>query len=168
MKALHRIALPTLASTAMLLLATGSTVAQTLKQQIVGAWQVISVINEKDGKKTEQFGPNPLGLFIFTADGHFSTGIVRPGRPKFASKSRDTGTPEENKASVEGTIATFGTYTVNETDKAVEVHIVGSSFPNWDGSDQKRTVEITGDEMKYTNPPPSVGQRALLMLKRAK
>jgi Lipocalin-like domain len=168
MKALHNFLAPMLASMAMFLLVSETAVAQTLKQEIVGAWQVVSTTNEKDGKKTEQFGRNPQGYFIFTADGQFSTGIIRPDRPKFASNNRETGTPEENKASVQGTIATFGTYTVNEANKSISVHIVGSNFPNWDGTNQKRTVEITGDNMKYTNPTSSVGGVVVIMLQRSK
>ena len=146
----------------------GTATAASLKEQIVGAWTVVSVVNEQDGKKTELFGAQPKGLFIFTADGHFSTGIVRQGRPKFAKNDRMSGTDDENKLSVQGTIATFGTYTVNESDKSITVSIAGSNFPNWDGTSQKRVAEINGDEMKYTNPTPSTGGNAVLTLKRAK
>jgi Lipocalin-like domain len=146
----------------------GNALAQSLKQQIVGAWQVISVVNEKDGKKENLFGTNPAGLFIFTADGHFSTDIVRPDRSKFASNNRATGTSDENKAAVQGNISTFGTYTVDQANKSINLHIVGSSFPNWDGTQQTRKVEIKGNDMTYTNPNASVGGNAVLMLKRAK
>jgi hypothetical protein len=42
------------------------------------------------------------------------------------------------------------------------------TFPNWDGTDQKRSVTITGDEMKYTNTGASGGGKAELVWKRAK
>jgi len=151
-----------------LLIGNGSANAASLKKEIVGAWTVVSVVNEQDGKKTELFGSQPKGLFIFTADGHFSTGIVRQGRAKFAKNDRMSGTEDENKASVQGTIATFGTYTVNEKDKTITVNIAGSNFPNWDGTSQTRTAEIKGNDMKYTNPTPSTGGNAVLTLKRAK
>lgn len=157
----------TIACVAAVIVGTPATAA-SLKEQIVGAWTVVSVVNEQDGKKAELFGPQPKGLFIFTADGHFSTGIVRQGRAKFAKNDRMSGTDDENKASVQGTIATFGTYTVNEADKSITVSIVGSNFPNWDGTSQKRVADINGDEMKYTNPTPSTGGNAVLTLKRAK
>jgi hypothetical protein len=48
------------------------------------------------------------------ADGHFSLVNTRADLPKFASNRRDQGTPEENKAVVQGSIAYFGTYSVNE------------------------------------------------------
>jgi hypothetical protein len=151
----------------LLVAAAGSAHAQTFKQQIVGTWSVASVAMEMNGKKTEPYGPGPRGYFMFTADDHFSNNVVRADRPKFASNNPNTGTPEENKAAMQGTISTFGTYTVDETDHTLNLHIVGSSFPNWDGTDQKRMAEITGDRMKWTNPTMP-GGGAVVMLETAK
>jgi hypothetical protein len=88
--------------------------------------------------------------------------------PKYASNKRVEGTPEEYKATVEGYIGYFGTYSLNGKD--LLLHIEGSSFPNWNGTDQKRTnITITGDELKYTQPTPSGGGTAApIVWKRAK
>ena len=146
-----------------------STVAQSLKEQLVGTWTVVSVVNELDGKKTEPFGPQPRGYFMFAPNGHYSITIVHPDRPKFASKIRSTGTPEENKGAVLGNIANFGTYAVN-LDGWVNFRIIGSSFPNWDGTDQKRLAEISGDQLKWMVPAASTanGESTVVILTRAK
>jgi hypothetical protein len=68
-------------------------------------------------------GINPKGLLIFTENGYFSSQIVRSDLPKFASNNRAQGTPEENKAVVQGSSSTFGTYTVNETKKNLHAEI---------------------------------------------
>ena len=151
-----------------LVFVAGYVQAQTLKKQIVGTWSVISDVNVVDGKKVDLFGPNPQGQFIFTADGKFSIHIMRPARLKFASNNRTAGTPEENQEAMAGYIANFGTYTVN-ADGTLMLHIVGSNFPNWDQTDQKRRAEIKGDEMKWTNPTASTGSGiAVITLRRAK
>ena len=122
--------------------------------------------NERNGRKTETFGPNPKGYFMFDSSGHFSTHIIRAYRPKFANC--DNPTPTESKAVVEGTIIAFGTYTVSETDHSISEHIIGSSFPTWDNTNQKRFITITGGEMKYLNPTPAAGGgTAVVILKRA-
>lgn len=146
-----------------------STVAQSLKEQLVGTWTVVSVVNELDGKKVEPFGPKPVGYFMFAPTGHFQVNIVHPDRPKFAAKIRTGGTPEEYKAAVLGNISTFGTYTVNP-DGWVSYRIIGSSFPNWDGTDQKRLAEITGDQLKWMVPAASTanGESTVIVLTRAK
>jgi len=73
----------------------------TLAQQIQGTWILVSIYNEQDGKKLEQFGPNPRGSMILTPDGRFSQIIMRASLPKFASNNRMKGTVEENQAIVD-------------------------------------------------------------------
>jgi Lipocalin-like domain len=68
-------------------------------------------------------------------------------KKKFASNHRLESTSEENKFVVQGAIAYYGTYIVNETDHTLIFHIERCTFPNWDGTDQKRSVTITGDEI---------------------
>jgi hypothetical protein len=47
--------------------------------------------------------------------------------------------------------------------------IEASSFPNWDGAEQKRTITVTGDEMRVLNPtPPSGGGTAYVVWRRVK
>jgi hypothetical protein len=131
-------------------------VAQTAKG-VIGTWALVSVTLEQDGKKIDMYGANPQGQAIYDANGHFSIMFIRSDVPKFASTNRQAGTPEENKAAVQGSIAYFGTYSVSEADKVVTYHVEGSTFPNWRGADQKRLFKISGDELTSSNPTPSTG-----------
>jgi lipocalin-like protein len=143
--------------------------AQATQKQIIGAWSVVSVVvTDVNGKTFEPYGPHAQGQFIFTADGHFSVNITRPGRPKFASNNRMAGTPEENKEAFSGSLGFFGTYAINPGGE-VTMRVIGCSFPNWEGAEQKRTVQIVGAEMKLIDPHPSSGSgTAVVMLRRAK
>jgi hypothetical protein len=68
---------------------------------------------------------------------------------------------------VQGSLSYHGTYSVS--DKAINFKIEGSSFPNWMGTDQKRTItSLAGDELKWTNPGASVGGTAETIWKRVK
>jgi len=90
------------------------------------------------------------------ANGRFSAILMRADLPKYASNNRVQGTAAEHKSTVEGSLAYFGTYSVNGTD--LNLHIEGSTFPNWTGADQKRTnISLVGDEFKYVQPLPSGG-----------
>ena len=75
--------------------------------------------------------------------------------------------PEENKAVVQGTSSTFGTYTVDETKKTYTLKFEGSSFPNRAETEQTRAFTIVGDELKIANPSTSVGGSSELVYKRA-
>ena len=154
-------------------LPAGDAVAQqkSLKEQLVGTWKLVSADNVRnDGSKLDVAGPNPKGVVIYTSDGHFALVITRADLPKFASNSRDLGTPEENKAVVQGSIAYFGTYSVNEADKVITPQIEGSTFANLIGrADQKRIItSLTADELKFTNPATPSGATLQLVWKRAK
>ncbi len=138
---------------------------KSMKEAIVGTWMLL--IDDRinaDGSQVPNFGPNPLGMVMFAADGHYSLQIMRAARPKFASNNRATGTADENKAAVQGTVAHFGTYSVNEADKSLTFRIEGSSFPNQEGAQQKRPITslTAGDELTWNNPMPAGGARQTL------
>lgn len=142
--------------------------AQTAKD-IVGAWTLVSVeAGGADGSKSQPYGANPVGIIIFDASGHYSNLTSRVGLPKFASNNRTQGTPEENMAIVQGSIAHFGKYSVSEADKAIIFHIENSTYPNWNGAEQKRSFTVTGDELKYVVPTGSGGGAVTVVWKRAK
>jgi hypothetical protein len=123
-----------------------------------GSWLLVALYNETDGKKTEPFGPNPRGSMLLTPDGRFSMVLMRESLPKFVSNVRTKGTAEENQAVVHGSVAAIGTYkVVGDKEQTLNLHIEGSTFPNWDGQDQKRPITVTGDELKVTNNTPSIG-----------
>jgi polyisoprenoid-binding protein YceI len=130
--------------------------AQTAKD-VVGTWTFVSYVAERGGKKVELFGSDGKGRMVLGADGRYLIVIVRAGLPKFASGSRLAGSPEENKAIVQGSNAHFGTYTVDEAATTLIFHIEGATFPNWDGAEQKRPLTLTGDELKYTVPTSTTG-----------
>jgi glucose/arabinose dehydrogenase len=128
---------------------------KSMKEAIVGSWSLlIDDAVKPDGTHAPNFGPNPEGVAMFGADGHFAVAIMRAGRPKFASNSRATGTADENKAVVAGSNAFFGSYTLNEADKTLTLRVEGSTFPNLEGTTQKRTITslTAGDELTWTNP----------------
>ena len=153
-----------------LALPAGNAVGQTAKD-LVGTWTWASVeIVRPDGSRTQPFGANPKGNIVFDTNGHFAYLLARPGRPKFASNNRDDTTPEENKATVQGTLAYSGRYSVS--DKTLIFHIEASTFPNAEGAEQKRVItSLTADELKYSNPAPTAGgagAKAETVLKRVR
>ena len=74
---------------------TGGASAQTAKD-LVGAWTIVSMTVEGDGKKSEPFGPNPIGTQIYDSSGRFASMVMRSDLPKVASSNRATSTPEES------------------------------------------------------------------------
>ena len=165
----NRLDLSVVAMTVMGLgLLSGNALAEqkSLKEQLVGTWAFVSSTGKlADGSPV--WGTNPKGILSFDANGRVSTIIVRSDLTKYASNNRMQTTPAEDKATVQGTVAYFGTYTVNEADRSYTNHVVGSSYPNWNGTDLKQVVEsITADELKIRNPAPSYGGPPTLLTYR--
>src|SRR5712691_11425845 len=56
-----------------------------------------------------------------------------------------------------GSIAHYGTYSVDDGGKALTFNIEVSTFPNFDGTSQKRAFKLAGDQLTYTVTTPSAG-----------
>jgi len=154
-----KIMLIALATFTLALTGCATTQAQSLRNQLVGAWDfVVAEVRTPDGKISYPFGNSPKGILIFTSDGRFAqvhVGYV----PRIASNNRLTGTPEEYGAIMRGSLSVFGTYTADEEKKTVTYKIVSSSFPNWEGEVQTRTIDkLTADEFVNTNPNVAGGR----------
>lgn len=151
-----------------LAVSAGDVAAQGAKN-LVGAWTVVTNDNiDASGKRTPIFGPDLKGLLIFTADGRYSNMFSRTNLQKFSSENRLKGTAEENQAVVAGSLAHFGKYTANDSDKTFTFHVEASTYPNWVGTDQKRPYTISGDELKFGLAAATGGGRAELVFKRVK
>lgn len=167
-KTLSSITMALLFSTVALYSSAAAGQPKTLREQIVGTWTYVSVDTVyPNGSRVPLFGANPQGQAIFDSNGRYMLLTARAGQPKFASNNRLEGTPEENRAVVQGSIAHFGKYSVNEADKSVTFHIETSTFPNWNGVEQTRPITLTGDELKWRTAASS-GGTAEVVLRRAR
>jgi hypothetical protein len=97
--------------------------SNSLKDQLVGQWQLVSIsINN-----AVPYGNNPTGSMLLDAAGHYSIIVVSNGGAR--------------------NISYYGSYTVDEANKSVTMHIVGGTRANADGRDQTRQVTIDGDQL---------------------
>jgi Lipocalin-like domain len=105
----------------------------SLKDQLVGQWQLVSIaINN-----TAPYGDNPAGSMLLDAAGHYSIIVVSNGGAR--------------------NISYYGAYTVDETNKSVTMHITGGTRANAAGRDQTRQVTIDGDQLIEQTPPGRKG-----------
>jgi len=155
-------------SASLLLLSFGlparDAAAQSMKS-VAGSYTLVSSSVDRGSV----WGANARGRMMLGADGRYSIVLARATLPKFASNSRIKGTADEYKAVVEGSIAYFGTYTVDDGGKAITFNIEVSTFPNFDGTSQKRPIKVAGDLLTYTVTTTSApGPSADVVWKRIK
>jgi hypothetical protein len=148
----------------------GSAIAQqkSLKDQIVGSWTLVQAVDTlPDGTKTNPWGANPKGTYMFSADGRFVQLLLHTDLPKI--DNRMAGTPDQNKAIAQGIVAMYGSYTVDEANKTINVKFEGSSFAKFVGTEGKRVItSVNADEFRSSNPATSTGGKAESIWKRAK
>jgi hypothetical protein len=137
--------------------ATSTAQQKSTKDMLVGAWTLLlSDAVKADGTHVPQFGPNPSGILMIGPDGRYSLEILRANLPKLASNDREKPSADEMKAIMLGALSHFGTIAVNDADKSLTFRIEASTFPNWNGTQQKRTVTaLTDDVLTYNVKTPS-------------
>jgi hypothetical protein len=104
---------------------------------------------------------------MFSADGRFAQMLIHTDLPKI--DNRMGGTPDQNKAIAQGIVAMYGSYTVDEANKTINVKFEGASFAKFVGTEGKRVItSINDNEFHSMNPTTSTGTKAESVWKRAK
>lgn len=141
-------------------------IAQT--PSIVGTWILAGAAKLlPNGTRISDYGPDPHGLVIFTADGYYSVQIYRDKRLKFASGDKLRGTAEEYRDALLSTSVHFGHYSLNAANHTITFRIDRSSFPNQDDTTQVRPYEMKGDELSWKVAARPDGSVPITILRRA-
>src|SRR5262249_48359252 len=94
--------------------------------------------------------------------------IIGAGLPRFASNNRANGTADENKAVVSRSIAMIGSYAIDADGSTLAFRTENATFPNWDGTEQKRSiVTLNSEELKYVTASAWGGGVGTVTWKRA-
>ena len=105
------------------------------------------------------FGDKPVGLFVYTADGHVAIQIANPANPTCvgATKKNRPGaaagrdlpvcSPEQAQTLLAGYVAYWGTYTVDAAAGVVVHHVVSDISSGYAGTDQRRPYRLDGDRL---------------------
>jgi len=149
------------------LLATAPLAGIAQPPSIVGTWALAGA--EKllpDGTRIADYGPNPHGLVIFTANGYYSVQIYRAERLKFSSADKLKGTPEEYRDASLSTSVHFGRYSLDAANHTITFRIDRSSFPNQDDTTQVRPYEMKGEQLSWKVAPRPDGSVPITILRR--
>jgi hypothetical protein len=84
---------------------------QSDKERLIGSWRHIG--STVDGKPRPGQGANPTGIIIYDAHGYMACQVA-PDRE--VTKAGDKPTGDEAKAALDGHVAYFGKYSVDERD----------------------------------------------------
>ena len=134
---------------------------------IVGTWALAGADKIlPDGSRVPDYGPNPHGLVIFTANGYYSLQIYRTERLKFASGDKFKGTLEEYQDASLSMSVSFGRYNFDPVKHTLTFQIDRSSVPNRDDSTAVRSYELKGDELSWKVAPRQDGSVPVTVVRR--
>ena len=129
-----------------------------LGERLIGTWRLVTFeYHLANGATVAAYGDRPVGLLVYDKNGLMTAQIMNPDRPRFVSGDRRKGTYDELHAAVEGYIAYFGTYDVNEAEGYVTHTEAGDIFPNAVATRQRRWVELDGERLVLKVPPVVLG-----------
>jgi hypothetical protein len=122
---------------------------------VVGAWRLVSLEREVDGKPLESVSSVAReGRIFYTPDGYMSVLITRASRPSLSGDDLSSSPQAEQLAALPDSTAYCGTYEVRG-DEVIH-HVQVSLFPNWAGSDQRRVATLTGNRLVLSSTRTSV------------
>ena len=115
--------------------------AETLREQVIGAWTLVS----------HPYWPDAVGRLLYAREGQMCVTIMRPDRPKFFAASPYAETVEERvaAAAVTGYFNYCGSYHVHEEKSLVTYRVDLSLFPNWVGTQQVDFISMSGDQLTW-------------------
>jgi hypothetical protein len=112
--------------------------AGTLREQLIGTWQLVS----------NPYWPDAVGRLMYAADGQMCITLMRPDRLKFSTATPFGGsTAEERAAAAAGYFNYCGSYHVNDEKDIVTDRIELSLFPNWVGTEQVTFISVSGHQL---------------------
>ena len=142
-----------------------------MDNRFIGAWTVASweLRPTQGGEPYYPLGKDCTGLLIYSADGHMSVVLSKPGRAPFETPFLFEGTPAEKIAAMESYTSYAGRYEVREKEGKVIHHVEYSLFPNWIGTAQERFFEFGQGRLTLSAAPfekDGVEQAAYLVWKK--
>lgn len=143
--------------------------AQSLQEQIAGAWRLVSIYEEKDtGEDIAIFGTDPRGQFMATRDGQFSFQIIsRDGRRLAAN--RQASTVSDGGAGLREALAYYGIYSLDEARGTLTLHVAYCLFRSCDRSQRSAYIKFAGDRMEFVSvvgPTPTGSAHSFLTWER--
>ncbi len=132
--------------------------APAAESPLRGTWVLVAADKIlSGGERVRDYGEKPKGRLIVDAAGRYSLQIFKSERLRFATDSKADGSADEFKSAAMGSSTHYGTVTVDDANGLLVFSIEGSSFPNWEGTVQKRQYALDGGTLTYRVPPRADG-----------
>jgi hypothetical protein len=120
-----------------------------LRNRLLGTWKLASAVREEvpSGRRTDLFGPDPIGYLTYTPEGRMVALLVRSDRKRPAG---DVATAPEAEHLFRSVVSYSGPFTLNGDEVTHKVDV--SWNESWTGTEQRRLVKFDGDRLLLSTP----------------
>jgi hypothetical protein len=123
--------------------------AAQARASIVGTWELLSLYDENDGDEVDVFGPNPMGRLTLDKAGFFSF-VLLTSTPLISPRADRSTAPMTKDVVGPGTLAYYGTYTIDET-RTIRFRIMHGLTDGWKNAVREAQVDFVGDSMSLVS-----------------
>lgn len=134
-------------------LATRDTAGVSSASPLQGTWVLVAADKRlPGGERAPDYGRSPAGRLMIDAEGRYALQIFKSERIAFASGDKARGNAEEYASAVLGASTHYGVLEVDSRQGQLTFRIERSSFPNWEGTVQRRQYTLEGNVLTYRVP----------------
>ena len=125
---------------------------------LAGTWTLVAAERElPDGRVVDDYGASPHGRLCVDGQGRYALQLYRSERVRFVSDDKAAGSAAEFRDAGLGASVHYGTVDVDAATGILVFRIEGATFPNWEGTTQRRDYTLEGDVLRYRVPPRADG-----------
>ena len=116
-----------------------------LMHTLIGAWRLITWQEIlPDGRVQYPLGETARGQLLYSEDGHVAAQLVSADRARLKESDWRQASTEEAARTWKEYFGYFGTFSIDEKEKAVIHHVDGAWFPNIEHTQQVRHFRLEG------------------------
>ena len=121
-----------------------------IEDQFIGAWRLVSLTVFGPDGRAEPHGPDPIGTLLYTPDHRFSAALAKRDLPRI--DPAELPTPQDSVAAMQGFVAYFGEWELDEGRTAVIHKAEWASWGRLLDANQVRHYEFDGDRLTLRTP----------------
>ena len=133
-----------------------------MRESFVGTWLLVSQHNlHADGRREPSRGENPAGILIYDGSGNMAVQLMRTD-----ARAGEFTDVADLRTALEGYLAYFGRYSVDEAQRIVRHYVRGASYPAWRDTTLVRRYTFEEDTLTLEAASPAGDGTRVLVWRR--
>lgn len=134
-----------------------------MSSPFIGTWLLVSQHTlYPDGRREPSRGENPAGILIYDGAGNMAVQLMRTD-----ARAGEFTDLADLRTALEGYLAYFGRFTVDEAQQIIRHSVSGASYPAYRAATLVRRYTFEGDMLTLEAASPAADSMRVLVWRRA-